>query len=197
MNQRIPNELALVRSTIHQADELVELLGDENTDQSQLLNQIHSILEQNQAGVDLLIELRNKLEANGEFYNKRAKAYREYATQMARALSFVNESIVNLHEAGEIPNRLEGSAEALCIQNNPVKAQPLFDASDSEEMERLCTEYPHIFKKKVIVEYSYDNAYIKANQDKSEVHEHFNFIQGKHIRVRRSQVPKTLSQGQS
>jgi hypothetical protein len=186
MPQYIPNELALVRSTIHQADELVELLSDEDTDQSQLLNQIHSILEQNQAGVDLLIELRNKLEANSVFYNERAKAYREFSTQMAGALSFVNESILELYEV---------SAESLCIQNNPVKAQPLFDISDSEEMERLCAEYPHIFKKKVIVEYSYDSAYVKANQDKPEVHKYFNFTQGKHIRVRRSQNPKSLPKG--
>jgi len=189
------HELALVRSTIHQADELVELLSDEDTDQSQLLNQIHYILEQNQAGVDLLIELRNKLEANSVFYNERAEAYREFSTQMAGALSFVNESILELYEVGEIPNRLEGSAESLCIQNNPVKAQPLFDISDSEEMERLCAEYPHIFKKKVIVEYSYDSAYVKANQDKPEVHKYFNFTQGKHIRVRRSQNPKSLPKG--
>ena len=195
--QHIPNELALVRSTIHQADELVELLGDENTDQSQLLDQIHSILEQQQAGVDLLIELRNKLEANGEFYNERAKAYRTYAAQMARALSFVNESIINLHEAGEISNRLEGSAESLCIQNNPIKVECLVDTNDTEQMEYLCIEYPHIFTKETTVTYSFNRDYVKSNQDKPEVHKYFNFTQGKHIRVRRSQNPKTLLRGQS
>ena len=192
--QYVPNELALVRSTIHQADELVELLGDEDTDQSQLLNQIHSILEQQQAGVDLLIELRNKLEANGEFYNERAKAYRAYAAQMARALSFVNESIINLYEAGEIPNRLEGSAESLCIQNSPIKVECLVDTNDTEQMEYLCVEYPHIFTKEITVTYSFNREYVKSNQDKTEVHKYFNFTQGKHIRVRRAQSPKNLPQ---
>lgn len=194
MTQYIPNELALVRSTIHQADELVELLGDEDTDQSQLLDQIHSILEQQQAGVDLLIELRNKLEANGEFYNERAKAYRAYAAQMARALSFVNESIINLHEAGEIPSRLEGSAESLCIQRNPVKVECHVNLEDSDDMEVLCKAFPNIFKATTVTTYSYDSAYVKANPTDIGISDYFTFTQGKHIRVRRSHSPKALPQ---
>lgn len=193
MTQYIPNELALVRSTIHQADELVEMLGDENTDNSQLLSQLQSILETQEAGVDLLIELRRKLESNAEFYRERAKAIKEYAQSMERAKSFVDESIIALSD--ELGNRLEGSAEAICIQNNPIKVECLVDTTDAEQMEYLCIEYPHIFKKKVVVEYSYDSAYVKANQDKSEVHKYFNFTQGKHIRVRRSTKPKSLPKG--
>lgn len=191
MNQHIPNELALVRSTIHQADELVELLGDEDTDQSQLLNQIHSILEQNQAGVDLLIELRKRLDSNAEFYKERAKAIKEYAQSMERAKSFVDESIIALSD--ELGNRLEGSAEAICVQNNPVKVECLIDFEDYD-MDSMCREYPNIFKKKVTVIYSYDSAYVKANQDLPEIHKYFNFTQGKHIRVRRSKYPKPLPQ---
>jgi len=193
MNQYIPNELALVRSTIHQADELVELLGDENTDQSQLLNQLQSILETQEAGVDLLIELRKRLESNAEFYKERAKAIKEYAQSMERAKSFVDESIIAL--SNELGNRLEGSAEAICIQNNPVKVECLVDTNDIDQMEYLCIEYPHIFTKEITVTYSFNKDYVKANQDKPEVHKYFNFTQGKHIRVRRSQNPKTLSQG--
>lgn len=194
--QYIPNELALVRSTIHQADELVELLGDESTDQSQLLNQLQSILETQEAGVDLLIELRKRLDSNAEFYKERAKAIKEYAQSMERAKSFVDESIIALSD--ELGNRLEGSAESLCIQNNPVKVECLIEVNnpdEAEEMDFLCKEYPHIFKKKVVVEYSYDSAYVKANQDKPEVHKYFNFTQGKHIRVRRSTAPKSLPKG--
>ena len=193
MNKYIPNELALVRATAHQADELVEMLGDENTDHSQLLSQLQSILETQEAGVDLLIELRKRLESNAEFYKERAKAIKEYAQSMERAKSFVDESIIAL--SNELGNRLEGSAEAICIQNNPVKVECLIDITDVEQMEYLCIEYPHIFKKKVVVEYSYDSAYVKANQDKSEVHKYFNFTQGKHIRVRRSTKPKSLPKG--
>lgn len=193
--QYIPNELALVRATAHQADELVDLLGDENADQSHLLEQIQAVLKANEAGVDLLIELRNKLEANGNFYAERAKAYRAYASSMADALVFVNNSIINLHDCGKVPNRLEGSAEALCIQNNPVKVECLVDTTNTEQMEYLCIEYPHIFKKAVMVSYSYDSAYVKANQDKPEVHKYFNFTQGKHVRVRRSTTPKPLPKG--
>lgn len=192
MNQHIPTELALVRATAHQADELVELLGDEDTDQSQLLNQIHSILEQNQAGVDLLIELRKRLDSNAEFYKERAKAIKEYAQSMERAKSFVDESIIALSD--ELGNRLEGSAEALCIQNNPVKAECLVDFNDTALMDFLCTEYPEMFKKQVTVTYSYDSVYVKANQDKGHVSDYFNFTQGKHIRVRRSKDPKPLPQ---
>lgn len=194
MSKFIPNELALIRTTIYEADQLVEMLGDEESDQSQLLNQIQSILEAQQAGVDLLIELRNKLEVNGEFYNERAKAYRAYASQMARALSFVNESIINLHETGEIPNRLEGSAESLCIQNNPVKVECLVDTDDINLMEHLCLNYPQVFTKDITVTYSFDRDYVKANPDKPVVKEYFTFTQGKHIRVRRSTTPKSLSQ---
>lgn len=190
MTQYIPNELALVRSTAHQADELVEMLGDEDADQSQLLNQLQSILETQEAGVDLLIELRKRLESNAEFYKERAKAIKEYAQSMERAKSFVDKSIIAL--SNELGNRLEGSVEALCIQNNPVKVECLVDITDAEQMEYLCIEYPHIFKKQVVVEYSYDSAYVKANQDKSEVFKYFDFTQGKHIRVRRSNNPKSL-----
>ena len=193
MTQYIPNELALVRATAHQADELVDLLGDENTDQSQLLNQLQSILETQEAGVDLLIELRKRLDSNAEFYKERAKAIKEYAQSMERAKSFVDESIIALSD--ELGTRLEGSAEAICIQNNPIKVECLVDTTDSEQMEYLCIEYPHIFKKQVVVAYSYDSAYVKANQDKPEVFKYFNFTQGKHIRVRRSTTPKSLPKG--
>lgn len=193
MTQYIPNELALVRSTIHQADELVEMLGNENTDNSQLLSQLQSILETQEAGVDLLIELRRKLESNAEFYRERAKAIKEYAQSMERAKSFVDESIIALSD--ELGNRLEGSAEAICIQNNPVKVECLVDLEDIEQMEYLCLEYPHIFSKEVTVAYSFNKDYVKSNQDKSEVHKYFNFTQGKHIRVRRSQTPKSLPKG--
>ena len=193
MTQYIPNELALVRATAHQADELVDLLGDENTDQSQLLSQLQSILETQEAGVDLLIELRKRLDFNAEFYKERARAIREYSLSMERAKSFVDESVIALSD--ELGNRLEGSAESLCIQSNPVKVECLVDTSDAEQMEYLCIEYPHIFKKKVVVEYSYDSAYVKANQDKPEVFKYFNFTQGKHVRVRRSNNPKSLPKG--
>ena len=192
MTQYIPNELALVRSTAHQADELVEMLGDENTDQSQLLNQLQSILETQEAGVDLLIELRKRLESNAEFYKERAKAIKEYAQSMERAKSFVDESIITLSD--ELGNRLEGSVEAICIQNNPVKAECLIDFEDYD-MDSMCREYPDIFKKEVTVTYSFDSAYVKANQDLPEVRKYFSFTQGKHIRVRRSQAPKSLPKG--
>ena len=192
MTQYIPNELALVRSTAHQADELVEMLGDEDTDQSQLLNQLQSILVTQEAGVDLLIELRKRLESNAEFYRERAKAIKEYAQSMERAKSFVDESIIALSD--ELGNRLEGSVEAICIQNNPVKAECLIDFEDYD-MDSMCREYPDIFKKEVTVTYSFDSAYVKANQDLPEVRKYFSFTQGKHIRVRRSQTPKTLPKG--
>ena len=193
MPQYVPNELALVRSTIHQADELVEMLGDENADNSQLLNQLQSILETQEAGVDLLIELRRRLESNAEFYKERAKAIKEYAQSMERAKSFVDESIIALSD--ELGNRLEGSAESLCIQNSPTKVECLVDITDAERMEYLCFEHPFIFKKREYIEYSFDIAYVKANQSKPEVHKYFSFTQGQHIRVRRSTTPKSLPKG--
>jgi len=195
MSQYIPNELALVRATVHEADKLVELLSDEAEDNSQTLARILSILEQQEAGVDLLIELRAKLEANGAYYAERAKAYKKYASSMANALVFTNDSILKLHECGEIPNRLEGSAESLCIQVNPVKVECLMDTTNIEQMEFLTKEYPLIFKKVVSVTYSYDSDYVKANQNKLEVQNYFNFPQGKHIRVKRSTNPKALPKG--
>jgi hypothetical protein len=192
MAQYIPSELALVRATAHQADELADLLGDDSSDHSQLLNQLQSILETREAGVDLLIELRRKLESNAEFYKERAKAIKGYAQSMERAKSFVDESIIAL--SNELGNRLEGSAEAICIQDNPVKVECLVDTTDIEQMEYLCVEYPHIFTKEVTVTYSFNKDYVKSNQDKPEVHKYFNFTQGKHIRVRRSQNPKALPQ---
>lgn len=193
MTQYIPNELALVRATAHQADELVEMLGDEEVDNSQLLNQLQSILETQEAGVDLLIELRKRLDSNAEFYKERSKAIRKYAESMDRAKTFVDESIIALSD--ELGNRLEGSAEAICIQSNPVKVEFLGDMGNPVQMEYLCQEYPHIFSKTVTVTYSYNNAYIKANQDKPEVHKYFTFTQDKHIRVRRSNQPKSLPKG--
>ena len=190
MSQYIPDELALVRATVHEADKLVELLSDEAEDNSQTLARILSILEQQEAGVDLLIELRAKLEANGAYYAERSKVYEKYAASMASALIFTNDSILKLHEAGEIPSRLEGSAESLCIQVNPVKVKCLVDTTNAEQMEFLVKEHPHIFKKVVSVKYCYDSNYVKANQDKPEVHKYFNFTQGKHIRVKRSTNPK-------
>jgi hypothetical protein len=190
MPQYIPNELALVRATAHQADVLVDLLGDEDVDHSQLLNQLQSILETQEAGVDLLIELRKRLDSNAEFYKERAKAIKEYAQSMDRAKSFVDESIIALSD--ELGNRLEGSAESICVQNNPVKPEFLYELTDEVLMEELCLEFPAIFKKKVEVSYIYDRAYVLANQDKPEVHKYFNFTKGKHIRVRRSTTPKSL-----
>ena len=191
----IPNELALVRSTIHQADELVDLLGDEGNEDSLTLEQLQSILETQEAGVDLLIELRSKLESNGKFYNDRAKAYRAYAAAMAKAYSHVNESIIKLHEANEIPNRLEGSAKSLCIQNNPTKIECLIDMTNVDDMEYVCKEYPKVFTRVVTVTYSYNKDYVKANQDVSPVNRYFTFTQGKHIRIRRSTTPKPLPKG--
>ncbi len=190
MNNYVPNELALVRSTIQQADSLVELLSEEENDQSQLLDQIQSILREHEAGVDLLIELRKKLEANAELYKERAKAIRKYAETMERAKDFVDTSIIAM--SNELGNRLEGSVEALCIENNPVKVECLVDLTDAALMEELCAEYPFLFVKEVSVTYSYNKGYAKSNQDKDEVHQYFDFSQGKHIRVRRSTNPKSL-----
>ena len=195
MSQYIPDELALVRATVHEADKLVELLSDEAEDHSQTLARILSILEQQEAGVDLLIELRAKLEANGAYYAERAKAYKKYASSMANALAFTNDSILKLHEAGEIPNRLEGSAESLCIQTNPIRIECLVDTTNVEQMDYLVKEYPHIFKMAVNVTYSYDSAYVKANQNRPEVRKYFTFPQSKHIRVRRSTNPMALPKG--
>jgi hypothetical protein len=195
MTQYIPNELALVRATAHQADELVEMLGNENTDNSQLLSQLQSILETQEAGVDLLIELRRKLESNAEFYRERAKAIKEYAQSMERAKSFVDESIIALSD--ELGNRLEGSVEAICIQNNPIKVECCIDLEDSELMEKLCKEHPQVFTKTVTTTYSYNSAYVKANFDDAHqaLERYFDVTQGKHIRVRRSTKPKSLPKG--
>ena len=192
MNQHIPNELALVRATAHQADELVELLGDEDTDQSQLLDQLHSILEQNQAGVDLLIELRKRLDSNAEFYKERAKAIKEYAQSMERAKSFVDESIIALSD--ELGNRLEGSAEAICVQNNPVKVEFNGDENDQELLKALHYQHPEIVDLEIKTIYTVNKKFAKDNPELPFVKGWFTFTQGKHIRVRRSQNPKSLPQ---
>ena len=186
----IPNELALVRATAAQADELVEMLGDENTDQSQLLNQLQSILETQEAGVDLLIELRKRLESNAEFYKERAKAIKEYAQSMERAKSFVDESIIALSD--ELGNRLEGSVEAICIQNNPVKVEYIGD-NDTEFLSHLAHRCPDLVNTEIV--YSINKQFAKDNPEHPVVKEWFTFTQGKHIRIRRSQAPKSLPKG--
>lgn len=190
MSKYIPNELALVRSTIHQADELVELLGDEDADTSQLLNQLHSILETQEAGVDLLIELRKRLESNAEFYKERAKAIKEYAQSMERAKTFVDESIIALSD--ELGNRLEGSVEAICIQNNPVKMEYIGD-NDDEFLIDLHYQCPELVNREYV--YLINKQFAKDNPDHPVVKKWFNFTQGKHIRVRRSSQPKGLLKG--
>tara|TARA_R110002126_G_scaffold155255_1_gene302285 strand:- start:2054 stop:2623 length:570 start_codon:yes stop_codon:yes gene_type:complete len=188
--QYIPNELALVRATAHQADELVDLLGDENSDQSQLLNQLQSILETQEAGVDLLIELRRRLVSNSEFYKERAKAIKEYAQSMDRAKDFVDESIISL--SNELGNRLEGSAEALCIQNNPAKVEYIGDNTD-EDLILLHQQCPELVNREYV--YSINKQFAKDNPNHPVVKQWFTFTQGKHIRVRRSTTPKSLPKG--
>ena len=183
----IPNELALVRSTIKQADELVELLDDEASDQSQLLEQIQSILQTQEYGVDLLIELRKKLEFNSEAYKERAKAIRKYADSMDRAKDFVDNSIIALSD--ELGNRLEGSAEALCIQNNPVKVEYI-GGNDTESLSHLAHRCPDLVNTEVV--YSINKQFAKDNPEHPVVKQWFTFTQGKHIRVRRSTKPKSL-----
>lgn len=190
MTQYIPNELALVRATAHQADELAELLGDENNDHSQLLNQLQSILETQEAGVDLLIELRKRLESNAEFYKERAKAIKEYAQSMERAKSFVDESIIALSD--ELGNRLEGSVEAICIQNNPVKVEYIGN-NDEDFLLSLYSTCPELVNREVI--YTINKQFAKDNPEHPVVKQWFTFTQGKHIRVRRSQTPKSLPKG--
>ena len=175
--------LAQQSSQLNQA--LIDSLesGEDSVAQS-LLFQLESILNQHAQGVDVVIETREELKAKIEQYQERIKDIRSYVTTLSNALQWLDTKLI---EYGAInnTNRIEGTVQAICIQDNPLSVDVLIDTKDGELMENLLSVYPGYIQ--TTTTYTVDKKAVLKDPQGEFATQFCSIDKGKHVRIRRSQ----------